>query len=51
MLGQTGSSGLGGLGSEILWGELLLLPLVLGGTSSLLGQDGKDLGDSLSNNL
>ena len=50
-LGETGSLGLGGLGSEILWGELLLLPLILGGTSSLLGQNGEDLGDGLSDNL
>ena len=50
-LGESSSGSLGSLGSEVLWGELLLLPLVLGGSSSLLVQDGEDLGDSLSNNL
>ena len=51
MLGDGSSSGLGRLGSEIFWDELLLLPFLLGGTSSLLGEDGEDLGDSLSDNL
>ena len=51
MLGETGSGGLGTLSSEILWGVLLLFPLLLGGRSLLLVQNGESLSDGLSNNL
>ena len=51
VLGETSSGGLGALGSEILGGVLLLLPLGLGSGSSLLVDDGKSLGNSLSDDL
>ena len=51
VLGETGSGGLGALGSKILWSVLLGLPGVLGGGSSLLVHHGQELGDVLSNNL
>ena len=51
MLGETGSGGLGTLVSKISWGILLVLPGILGDGSSLLVNDGQDLGNSLSDNL
>lgn len=51
MLGETGSGGLGTLVSNISWGILLVLPGILGEGSSLLVNDGQDLGNSLSDNL
>ena len=51
VLGKGSSGCLTALSSKIFWGELLLLPLILGGGSSLLVNNGEDLGNGLSNNL
>ena len=51
VLGEAGSGSLGTLSSEILWGVLLLFPLILGSRSLLLVQNGESLSDGLSDNL
>ena len=51
MLGEAQSAGLGSLVSEVLGAVLLALPDLLGGSSSLLVDDGQDLGNALSHNL
>ena len=49
--GETSSGSLGALSLKVLGSVLLVLPGSLGGISSLLVDDGKSLGNSLSNNL
>merc|ERR1719272_2609745 len=44
------SRSLGGLLSEVIWVIFLVLPFLLGSTSSLFVQYGQDLGDGFSNN-
>ena len=52
MPGEALSGGLGGvLPSQVEGGVLLVLVGLLGDLSSLLVQDGEDLGDGLSDNL
>ena len=51
MLGESSSVGLGALVSEIAWSVLGLLVLLLSLISLLLVDDGKNLGNGLSDNL
>ena len=50
VLGEVLSEGLGSLSSKISWGIFFVFVLGLGSVSSLLVKDGKNLGDSFSNN-
>tara|TARA_B110001450_G_scaffold130343_1_gene122631 strand:+ start:137 stop:346 length:210 start_codon:yes stop_codon:yes gene_type:complete len=51
VLGHSVSVSLGGFSSEISWSIFFVLVLSFGSISSLLVKDGKNLGDSFSNNL
>lgn len=51
VLAEASAGSLGALGAEVLGSAALLRPLVLGGGSSLLVDDGEVAGNGLSDNL